>query len=39
MNNLSLWVANRKRFEFVVDTVEGITLNLMGLTDDLIHSA
>ena len=38
MNNLSLWVANQKRFEFVVDTIEGVTLNLIALTDDLIQT-
>lgn len=38
MNNLSLWVANKKRFEFVVDTIEGVTLNLIALTDDLTQS-
>ena len=38
MNNLSLWVANQKRFEFVVDTIEGVTLNLIALTDDLTQT-
>ena len=38
MSNLSLWVVNKKRFEFVVDTIEGVTLNLIALTDDLTQS-
>jgi hypothetical protein len=38
MINLSLWVVNQKRFEPIVDTIEGVTLSITALTDDLIQT-